>query len=86
MKKIEKDLDNFDIGNWKSEVGIFQALDLGLEYEKVLFSTQLGYHLMWKLLKNSEMSSNVKFLCYDIYFDDALCYLVHCQENENSNC
>ena len=44
---------------WKSEIGIFKSLDLNVDltkknfYEKVLFSTQLSYHLMQKLLKNS---------------------------------
>ena len=60
-KKIEKDSDNFWCGkltlkvrNWQFSITWFRAgVDLpeSFSYEKVLFFTQLSYHLMCKLLK-----------------------------------
>ena len=58
-KKLRKIRIIFDIENWlwKSEIGIFRSLDLERmliwQNEKVLFFTQLSYHLMRKLMKNS---------------------------------
>ena len=63
MNKIEKDSDNFwhrkftlKVRNWHFLIAWFRAdvdLTKSFFYEKVLFSTQLSYHLMRKLLKNS---------------------------------
>ena len=57
-KNIRKIRIIFDIE--KSEIGIFRSLDLErmfiyqiFFYEKVLFTSQLSFHLMRKLLKNS---------------------------------
>ena len=66
-KKIEKDSDNFwhrkltlKVRNWQFSITWFRAgVDLpeNLFYEKVLFFTQLSYHLMCRLLKKSYMLS-----------------------------
>ena len=65
-KKLRKIRIIFDLENWlwKSEIGNFRSLDLervliyqNFFYEKVLFFTQLSYHLMCKLLKKSYMLS-----------------------------
>ena len=61
-KKIEKDLDNFwrgkltlKVTNWQFSITWFRAgVDLpeNFSFEKVLFFTQLSYHLMWSCWKN----------------------------------
>ena len=67
-KKIEKDSDNFwhrkltlKVRNWHFSIAWFR-LDVDLIkfffYEKVLFFTQLSYHLMCRVLKKSYMLSN----------------------------
>ena len=71
-KKIEKDLDNFwrrkltlKVRNCQFLITWFRAcVDLPekFSYEKVLFFTQLGYHLMCRLLKKSYMLSNMYLL------------------------
>ena len=76
-KKLRKIQIIFDIKNWlwKSEIGIFQSLDLERTliyhffpfYEKVLFSTPLSYHLMRKLLKNIQMLSSIHSYILDNY-------------------
>ena len=60
-KKIEKDSDNFwhrkltlKVRNWQFSITWFRAgvdLPKNFFHEKVLFFTQLSYHLMRKLLK-----------------------------------
>ena len=70
-KKIEKDSDNFWCGkltlkvrNWQFSITWFRAgVDLPENNEKVLFFTQLSYHLMCKLLKKSYMLSSVYVVC-----------------------
>ena len=67
-KKIENDSNNFwhrkltlKVRNWQFSITWFRAgVDLpeNFSYEKVLFFTQLSYHLMCKLLKKSYMLSN----------------------------
>ena len=66
-KKIEKDSDNFWRGKLTLKVRNRQFLIIWFRavvdlpeffsYERVLFFTQLSYHLMWKLLKKSYMLS-----------------------------
>ena len=68
-KKIENDSDNFwrgkltlKVRNWQFSITWFRAgVDLPekFSYEKVLFFTQLSYHLMCKLLKKSYMLSKL---------------------------
>ena len=68
-KKIEKDSDNFwrrkltlTVRNWQFLITWFRAgvnLPENLFHEKVLFFTQLSYHLMCMLLKKSYMLSTV---------------------------
>ena len=80
-KKIEKDSDNFwhrkltlKVRNWQFSITWFRAgVDLpeNLFYEKLLFFTQLSYHLMCRLLKKSYMLSSTYVLyIYTIYVPD----------------
>ena len=77
-KKIEKDSDNFwhrkltlKVRNWQFSITWFRAgVDLpeNLFYEKVLFFTQLSYHLTCKLLKKSYMLSNIYIMYVFMYY------------------
>ena len=90
-KKIEKDSDNFwhrkltlKVRNWQFSITWFRAgVDLpeNLFYEKVLFFTQLSYHLMCKLLKKSYMLSNTylspeKLSKYILHLYSKKCYIL----------
>ena len=81
-KKMRKIRIIFDIENWlwKSKIGNYclitwfrAGVDLpeNLFYEKVLFFTQLSYHLMCRLLKKSYMLSNIQRLVL-LYVSDSL--------------
>ena len=87
-KKIEKDSDTFwhrkltlKVRNWQFSITWFRAgVDLpeNFSYEKVLFFTQLSYHLMCKLLKKSYMLSNAYFyVCFHVLMIE-LCLLNDC--------
>ena len=77
-KKIEKDSDNFwrrkltlKVRNWQFLITWFRAgvdLPKKFSYGKVLFFTQLSYHLMCKMLKKSYTLSSVHIPVANLIF------------------
>ena len=84
-KKIEKDSDNFwhkkltlKVRNWQFSITWFRAgvhLPEYSFYEKVLFFTQLSYHLVCKQLKKSYMLSNVHCTYYFFWLELISCFI-----------